>query len=297
MNDVLRGVRQESFPAKLVIEPRQSQILMNQPIPIERAPVSNGRSTMMRLNSSGLVYVANLAKKASRNSNGTYKTPTLQEWQTLLETGSLAEPRDAIPTPLDPPQEPTVFSRVAGVSQGAQWLAEIRDNSNVEHLAIPQPGKAFSYVLGTLHLITLSTNQIQSAPMLRRYPDTAYFAHSNYGVEYSLKLPLKNLSNQPQTVTVSMQTPLKDEGGSDRLLFLNPGVEQVFFRGTVKVSDEGEDGQTQTRYVHLVQRRGQRGEPLVRLNLPPGARRTVQVDFIYPPDSTPPQVLTVRTEG
>ena len=252
---------------------------------------------MVRLNNSGLVYVANLAKKASRNSNGTYKTPTLQEWQTLLETGSLAEPRDAIPTPLDPPQEPTVFSRVAGVSQGAQWLAEIRDNSNVEHLAIPQPGKAFSYVLGTLHLITLSTNQIQSAPMLRRYPDTAYFAHSNYGVEYSLKLPLKNLSNQPQTVTVSMQTPLKDEGGSDRLLFLNPRVEQVFFRGTVKVSDEGEDGQTQTRYVHLVQRRGQRGEPLVRLNLLPGVRRTVQVDFIYPPDSTPPQVLTVRTEG
>jgi hypothetical protein len=117
-------------------------------------------------------------------------------------------------------------------------------------------GKAFSYVLGTLHLITLSTGQIQSAPMLRRYPDTAYFAHSNYGVEYSLKLPLKNLTSQPQTVTVLMQTLLKDEEGSDRLLFLNPRVEQVFFRGTVKVSYEGEDGQTQTRYVHLVQRRG-----------------------------------------
>jgi hypothetical protein len=72
---------------------------------------------------------------------------------------------------------------------------------------------------------------------------------------------------------------------------------KVFFRGTVRVRYEDEQEQTQTRYVHLVQRRGQAGEALVRLNLPPGARREVQVDFIYPPDSTPPQILTVRTEA
>jgi hypothetical protein len=297
MNDVLRGVRQGNVPAQLVIKPGQSQMLLNQPIPIERAPASNGRSTMMRLKSDGQVYVANSAKRASRNSDGTYKAPTLAEWQRLLDTGSLAEPRNPVPTPLDPPREPTVFSRVAGVSQGAQWQATITDNPNAEHLSIPQPGKAFSYALGTLHLITLGTGQIQSAPMLKRYPDTAYFAHSNYGVEYNLALPLKNTTSQPQTVTVSMQTPLKDEGGTDRLLFLNPRVEQVFFRGTVRVRYEDGREQLQTRYVHLVQRRGQRGEPLVRLNLPPGARREVRVDFIYPPDSTPPQVLTVRTEG
>jgi hypothetical protein len=296
MNDLLRGVRQESFPTQLVIGPGQSQMLMNQPIPIERAPASNGRSTMMRLRSDRPVYVANLAMKAPQNSNGTYRAPTLGEWQRLLDTGSLAQPRGETPTPLDPPREPTVFGRVAGVSEGSQWQAQITDNPNVEYLSIPQPGKAFSYALGTLHLITLGTKQIQSAPMVVRYPDTAYFAHSNYGVEYNLTLPLKNSTTQPQTVTVSMQTPLKDEGGTDRLLFLNPRVEQVFFRGTVRVRYEDEQEQTQTRYVHLVQRRGQAGEPLVRLNLPPGARREVQVDFIYPPDSTPPQVLTLRTE-
>jgi hypothetical protein len=146
-----------------------------------------------------------------------------------------------------------------------------------------------------LHLITLGTAQIQSAPMLRRYEDTAYFAHSNYGVEYNLTLPLKNTTSQPQTVTVSLQTPLKDEGGKDLLLFLNPRVDQIFFRGTVKVSYEDDGGQSQTRYVHLVQRRGQPGEPLVTLNLPPGASREVQVSLVYPPDSTPPQVLTVKT--
>jgi hypothetical protein len=297
MSDVLRGVRQETFPTQLIIEPGQSQILMNQPIPIERAPASNGRSTMMRLQSNGPIYIANLAMKAPQTSNGTYRAPTLAEWQKLLDTGGLAQPRGETPTPLDPPREPTVFGRVAGVSQGAQWQAQITDNPNAEHLSIPEPGKAFSYALGTLHLITLGTKQIQSAPMLRRYPDTAYFAHSNYGVEYNLALPLKNATSQPQTVTVSIQTPLKDEGGTDRLLFLNPRVEQVFFRGTVKVGYEDDRGQSQTRYLHLVQRRGQPGEPLVKLNLPPGGRREVRVDFIYPPDSTPPQVLTIRTEG
>ena len=295
MGDVLRGVRQGIFPAQLVIEPGQSQILMNQPITIERAPASNGRSTMMRLRSNGAVYVANLAKRGVRNSNGTYKAPTLKEWQGLLETGGFAGPRDPIPTPLDPPREPTVFSRVAGVSEGAQWQAEITDSPNGEHLSLPEPGKAFSYVVGTLHLITLGTGQIQSAPMLRRYEDTAYFAHSNYGVEYNLTLPLKNTTSQPQTVTLSLQTPLKDEGGKDVLLFLNPRVDQIFFRGTVKVSYEDDGGQSQTRYVHLVQRRGQPGEPLVTLNLPPGASREVQVSLVYPPDSTPPQVLTVKT--
>ncbi|HEY9608402.1 DUF3370 family protein [Allocoleopsis sp.] len=295
MTDVLRGVRQGIFPPQLVIEPGQSQMLMNQPITIEQAPASNGRSTMMRLRSNGPVYVANLAKRGVRNSNGTYRAPMLKEWQTLLETGGFAGPRDPIPTPLDPPREPTVFSRVAGVSEGAQWQAEITDSPNGEHLSLPEPGKAFSYVVGTLHLITLSTGQIQSARMLKRYEDTAYFAHSNYGVEYNLTLPLKNTTSQPQTVTVSMQTPLKDEGGKDLLLFLNPRVDQIFFRGTVKVSYEDDGGQAQTRYVHLVQRRGQPGEPLITLNLPPGATRKVQVSLVYPPDSTPPQVLTVKT--
>ena len=288
MNDVLRGVRQSNFPEKLVIPPGQWVMLMNRAIPVQ-APSSNGRSTMMRLSSDRAVYVANLAKNSSR-------PPTLAEWQKLLDTGSLAGKRDPVPTPLDPPREPTIFSRVAGVSQGAQWQAQITDN-NSSDLSIPPPGKAISYPLGTLHLITLGTGQIQSAPMLARYSDTAYFAHSNYGVEYNLSLPLNNSTNQTQTVTVSVQTPLKDEGGTDRLLFLNPRVNQVFFRGTVRVTYTDDNKVEKTRYVHLVQRRGQPGEPLVTLKMPPGEKRQVRVDFLYPPDSTPPQVLTVKTAG
>jgi hypothetical protein len=294
-SDILRGVRQEKFPEQLVIPPRESRILMNQPISVRRAPASNGRSTLLRLRSSGRVYVANLAMKAPRQRNGSYRAPTLEEWQTFLVTAGLAGPRDHTPTPLDPPREPTIFGRVAGVSKGSQWEGSLTDNPNVEHLSIPEPGKAFSYVLGTLHRVTLGTGQIQSAPMIYRYPDTAYYAHSNYGVEYNLTLPLKNETAEPQTVTVMLETPLKDEAGTHRLLFLKPRVEQVFFRGTVKVSYEDDEGETRTRYVHLVQRRGQPGDPLVKLELLPGEQRQVQVDLIYPPDSTPPQVLTVKT--
>jgi len=61
----------------------------------------------------------------------------------------------------------------------------------------------------------------------------------------------------------------------------------------VRYNDDA--GSPQTRYLHLVQRRGQMGEPLVTLKMPPSDQRLVQVDFLYPPDSTPPQVLTIRT--
>ncbi|MBD3559687.1 DUF3370 family protein, partial [Planktothrix sp. FACHB-1355] len=34
---------------------------------------------------------------------------------------------------------------------------------------------------------------------------------------------------------------------------------------------------------------------LVTLNIPPNQVRQVTVDFLYPPDATPPQVVTVKT--
>ncbi|MDI9637670.1 DUF3370 family protein [Geitlerinema splendidum] len=293
-SDILRGVRQETFPESITIDPQQSQMLMNKPIPIQRTPSSNGRSTAIRLQSSGPVYLANIALKAPREGSR-YRAPNLSEWENALNLQPLATPRDRAPTPLDPPQQPTIFSRVAGVSQGSRWQAEIKDSEAVDYLSIPATGNAISYVLSTLHLVTLGTNQIQSAPMLRRYPDTAYYAHSNYSVEYDLTLPLINNSDRIQDVTLSLSSPLKDEGGTDRLLFHNPRVDQVHFRGTVKLRYQSDKREEQTRYVHIVQRRGQPGEPLVKLRLFPQERRTVQLNFLYPPDSTPPQVLTVRT--
>ncbi|HEY9700456.1 MAG TPA: DUF3370 domain-containing protein [Trichocoleus sp.] len=266
------------------------------PVPDNRPLPSNGRTILMQLNSSGPVYVASLTMYAPRTTSGTERVPTLPEWENLLSTRGLSGPRDRVPTP---PNSRYVgrfyYGRVAGVSQGAQWSATAIDNSSVNYLSIPQAGRAFSYVLSTVDRNTFGTGQVQSAPMLVRYPDTAYRAHGNYGVQYNVSLPLRNNTDSTQRVAVMMQTPMQNEYRTNELRFRNPPFEQVFFRGTVRVQFTDDFGIPQTRYMHLVQRRGQEGQPLIRLTMPRGAQRQVDLQFIYPPDATPPQVITVQT--
>jgi hypothetical protein len=95
---------------------------------------------------------------------------------------------------------------------------------------------------------------------------------------------------------LSLQTPIKQDKYADRLYFFNSPRGQVFFRGTVRASYKDDRGNPQVRYFHIVQRQGQQGEPFIALNLAPGENREVNLDLLYPPDATPPQVITVRTE-
>ncbi|CEJ43141.1 Uncharacterized protein apha_00650 [Umezakia ovalisporum] len=297
-SDVLRGRRQDIFPPQILIPPGQNQMLLNLPIPVkELTPPLNGRSTLMRLQTSGKVYAASMALFARQNADGTERAPTLAEWENLLNNGELSTPRDKVPTPLEKTDQPRIYGRVAGVAQGSLWKSLVVDNPQAQYLTIPQSGGAFSYPLSSLHGGTLGTNQIQTAPMLVRYPDTAYAAHGNYGIQYSLQLPLHNHTGSHQTVSVSLQTPIKENNLLKQgLRFFTTTAPQVFFRGTVRVRYTDDQGHPQTQFTHLVQKRGQPGEPLVLLNMPPGHRRLVEVDLIYPPDTTPPQVLTVSTQ-
>lgn len=300
MNDVLRGRRQGIWPAVIVIPPGQSQMLMNLPIPVGSVtPSSNGRSTLLRMWSSGPVYMANLAMFAPLNPNKTERIPTLEEWQALLVRSGLSGPRDIPPTPFEQQENYSklIYGRVAGVALGSEWKANLTDNPKVNYLTIPRRGRAFSYGLSTLKRGTFGTGQVQSAKMLARYPDTAYQANGNYGIQYSLTLPLYNSTKERQTVTLSIQTPIKEDKIKGGLLFVKPLLERVFFRGTVRIRYTNDQGSPQTRFVHVTQQQGQEGEPLVTLAMKPGDRRLVQVDLLYPPDSTPPQVLTVKTLG
>ncbi|MEY3330608.1 MAG: hypothetical protein RLZZ115_3493, partial [Cyanobacteriota bacterium] len=68
-----------------------------------------------------------------------------------------------------------------------------------------------------------------------------------------------------------------------------------FFRGTVRLRYEDEQGKNIVKYIHLWHRRGQIVDPLVQLKLNPKSSRFVRVDFRYPPDATPPQVVTIKT--
>ncbi|WP_413165562.1 DUF3370 domain-containing protein [Capilliphycus salinus ALCB114379] len=297
MSDILRGKRQDIFPKQIVIPPEESRMLLNVPIPVRGLePPLNGRSTYMRLESSGEVYVASLAKYARSGRNGNEFSPSLSEWKNLLKMGKLSTPRDRPPTPPNTETSQIIYGRVAGVSRGSVWNAKLVDNAGGSRLTIPEPGGAFSYGMSTLPKGLLGTNQNQSAEMLVRYPDTAYQAHGNYGVQYSLDLPLYNPTNQTQTVVLTVQTPLKEDELSEKgLRFLEPTAPQTFFRGTVRFRYIDDRGKRQMRYVHLVQKRGQQGEPLVKLEIEPQQHRRVEFDFLYPPDASPPQVLTVKT--
>ncbi|MDJ1184081.1 DUF3370 domain-containing protein [Roseofilum casamattae] len=296
-HDVLEGKRQNSLPSALIIPGGKSKMLLNAPIPVKPfTPPLNGRSTLMRLQSSAPVYVASLAQFAKLDTDGMERTPTLAEWQQILNEGSLAEPRDRAPTAPDRTEGSIIYGRVAGVAQGSRWEANLTDTPESDRLTIPQAGKRISYGISTLRGGRLGTGQIQTAPMLVRYPDTAYAAHGNYAVEYQLTLPLYNPQRESQTVAISLQSPLKaDVLGEQGLQFDNSAAAPVVFRGTVRVQFVDRDGAEQTRKVHLVQRRGDESQPLTDIDIPPGITQTMTVNLLYPPDATPPQVLTIHT--
>ena len=329
MDLILRGRRQTYWPSRKILQPGQSSMLMNLPVPFPGArraqsvtqipkplnleaakalaappapppkvgPSSNTRSSLFQLRSSGPVHVASLALQAPIQRGGREMYPTLDNWKHLLVNGRLLWPRDIAPSPLNSQSEPFFYGRVAGVSRGVTWQAQVTDTPTSPKLTIPEPGKAFAYGLSTLPRGTFGTRQIQSAPMLVRYPDTAYLSHGNYGVHYQLTLPLHNSTASSRRVVIAIDTPLKQDKVALRgLAYLRRAPKkQVFFRGTVRARYTNDLGRPQTRYFHLVQHRGQPGGPLVILNLNPQESRTVKVDYLYPPDATPPQVLTIRT--
>ncbi|OIP79193.1 MAG: hypothetical protein AUK48_00175 [Oscillatoriales cyanobacterium CG2_30_44_21] len=295
MLDILRGRRQDIFPAQIMIPPQQSRMLINVPIPVkELEPPLNGRSGLSRLRSNGKVYVATLALYARSNPDGSERAPNLEEWEQILQQGKLALPRDVVPTPPDLTEGRFEYSRVAGVQIGSQWFGNLTDKDSND-LAIPKFGESYSYGLSLLQYGTMGTEQVQTAPLKVRYPDTAYSAHGNYGVQYNLTLPLHNPTQQTQTVVLTFQNPIKYDKPVGGLQFFEPLPEDVFFRGSVRVRFRDDKGLAQSRYVHLMMRRGERGKSLVTLTMPPSDRRVVQFDFLYPADATPPQVLTVTT--
>lgn len=308
MGDILQGKRQDIFSPVITIAPGESELLLNQPIPIrELEQPINGRSTLVKLESDGPVYVASLSQFVGLNERGEEIPPSLTSWKEILREGKLAGPRDRPPTPLPLAEgETLIYGRVAGVSEGARWEAvlsdgalsdELRDEGqSFQKLTIPAVGEAFSYGISLLVGGTMGTGQVQTAPMLLRYSDTAYQAHGNYGVRYSLTLPLHNPTESEQSVSVALQTAIKeDDLSANGLRFFTEEAPQTFFRGPVQVRYQSDRGFPTIRNIHLVQKRGQQSEPIATMTLAPQETRTVQVDLLYPADSTPPQVLTVKT--
>lgn len=296
--DLLRGIGEP--PSQITIPAGQSRVIFNRPI-----PYGSARSSLMRLRSSGKVQVASIALLDFRRDGGASSPPQEQDWTAALNTLPLATPRDVTPTkPQVGYYGSLVYGRVAGVSEGTRWEGVLTDpapqgpegqKAEGGYLSIPARGKAFSYVLNTPDSASLGTGQVQTAQLLVRYPDTAYDAHGNYTTHYHLTMPLQNNTSENQVVTIKIQTPLRDEFRRNSLRFKVVPTERIFFRGTVRVTYPGDRSEPVVRSIHVIQKQGERGQPLVAIKLAPGMRKQVEVDLVYPPDATPPQVLTVES--
>ena len=325
-NDMKRGLTDARLTKEFTIPPGQSTVIFSRSIPNRSA-----KSTLMRLQSTGKVQIASVALldklkfpplgvlaighqpkllPSLENPSPTvkpakllpvYRSPSTADWQAAVKNSKLATPRDRVPTNLSAikPGQGITYGRVAGVSQGSRWEAKITDQPGSNDLSLPERGQAVSFAISTLDGGRLGTSQIQSAAMLKRYPDTAYRGHGNYGTHYRLTMPLLNNSSEERSVVIKMQTPFKDDVLFGGLRFLSPvpADAPIFFRGTVQIRYADDAGHAATKQTHIVQKRGEQGQALITIKLPPGTRRSVEIDLIYPPDASPPQVFTVESLG
>jgi Protein of unknown function (DUF3370) len=308
--DILRGISDPT--SSITIAPGQMQVIFNRPI-----PNGSARSGLMRLRSSGGLQVASMAlaniaippAPSLAHTPGDakytfttkapikavkYRSPNADEWLAATTSQQLAIPRDVAPSPPGRWGE-LIYGRVAGVSIGTRWEANITDRPGATILSIPARGQGISYVLNGVFGGTLGTGQIQTARLAARYPDTAFEAHGNYTTYYRLTLPLTNKTGTEQAVQIKIETPLKDDLTSDTLRFNEVLSSQVFFRGTLRLSYPKEDGSLVVNQVHVVQRRGEQGKPLVTFRILPGEQKLLEIDLIYPPDATPPQVISIES--
>lgn len=292
MLDFLRNDTQNDWPDKIRIPGCGYALIANLPIPVTsfKQPL-NGRSTLMELISSRPVHYASLGMDA-RDVDGS--EPNLIDWIDLAAEGNLALERDKTPTPPGA-AGPIIFGRVAGVQKGAFWVSTATDDGKKNRLTLPPPGCPMAFPLSTVTGGTFATGQVQSAPLLVRYPDTAYQAHGNYGVEYNLTFPLYNSSESPVTAHLYLDTPVKTNKPEENLTYLTPPPERFFFRGSAQVTYRDDRGKKQSRVIHLVEKRGTRSRALLSLCIGPAKTRRINLRLLYPPDATPPQVVTIET--
>ncbi len=289
-SEILQNKRAGFLPEKLSLAPGKSRLFFCLPLPVQGlSPPLNGRSTLVKLKSDGPVHLALLAIFKKDESEKCIEAECIEALNNL----DLAQPRDKAPSPPDQ-KDKIIYGRVSGVSIGSTWNSLICDHDQSKDckLTIPEPGKAYSYPIASVAGGSFGTGQVQSAGLLLRYPDTAYAAHGNYGVKYSIKIPAYNSGTEEALLQLFLQSPIKSDIENKKLCFYDDLKPRASFRGTVLFSDG-----KKKQYLHLVEKAGDEGQMIAEINMPPGARRELSLEFIYPPDATPVQVLTVRTAG
>lgn len=277
---LLRGASTADLPSDWQLPPHSTRVLLLLPIPTTHLdPPVNGRTTQLRLHSSGPVSLAMVVALQD-------EPPDPSTLLGLLD-GPLS-PKGHQPTPPGHAGG-IVYSRVSGVQRGARWQGRLTDPGRAVLSVRSVPvGWPISALVGG----TMTTAQVQTAPLKTFYPGTAWAAHGNYGVEYHLTLPLLNDTPEPVTLQLALESPQEREPQAGVVSLAAPSPNTpVRFRGPVAV--QGLDGPPRERVFHLVQRRGQPGPLLGTVTMAPSEERTVVVRLVYPADATPPQVLSL----
>lgn len=290
------------------IAPGSSQVISSLPIntdvpvlsprPGGGAPIAvNGRSTLFYLNADKPVYLTQLAWMAKKVEDK-FVPPTLDDYRSLIHSSKFAGPHEKFSDYDDqnPPKGAFFYGRVAGISPGLNWTGTFWEGERKNEM--PALGEKVGYPIATTYVKRFGTPQNQSGRMIRRYPDSPPENHGNYCIRYALELPLNNDSAQAQTYQLSLTEPLNPNlaAGKNEVVYVDPPQGTRMFRGSVRFQWLDEKRQSQDQLIHLDLRNGQLAPPLISITVPAKASYKVKLSLIYPPDATPPQLLTIKRE-
>jgi len=274
--DYIHGKATVGLPYSVTIPAGRLAVVRHLDVPVADLKFHhNGRSFFARGNIRGALAMATLATFSESGP------PGLEKLAALLKSSGLAQPREygKLPPTPDHYKGRFIYGRVAGVERGVKISAEHK-------YSLTKGGAlAANFPVSSLIKGTFASGEIQSAPLLRRYSDTAYSAHGNYCVDYKIKIDLHNRDYIKRKLYVTLDCPLKTD--ADQLKYVE-GEKAVFFRGSLKISSLNYE-----RFYHFVLHKGEQLMPFESFEIEPGQRREVKIDLLYPPDATPPQMLKI----
>ncbi len=231
----------------VVIPPRSRLVLFSTQLPAKG--IANG---LLRGRSDGPFQMAVVAAQDPRSD---------ADIVAVLDQGRLAPGRIYL-SRLAEIENRTVFSRVAGVSIGDAYQAELSHDLAQGPLHVP---------LTSTNRHNFGTGEIQVNPLASRMLDSSLDNVGTYGVRFDLDFALRG-------------------SGPYELVFSHPtanGRTFTAFRGSIGIeTDEG------YREVHVGMRSGE-SLPIATLNLQPGQNNRLKVSLVYPADATPGHLLSV----
>lgn len=282
-------------PREVTLPPNTHRLLFLEAVPTNPLWVlqqDNALSGLFKFQSEAPVHLSTLAWVSQ-----TGEPPTEKELIQMLGSGLAAGPEEAPATAYlsdqPPPRGVFRYGRVAGIGHGTEWQGQLN----------PLPvevGERVGFPIASLFLKRLGTKQNQSAPLHKRVSDTAVESHGNYGLKYSLRAQLHNPDDRPRRYAIYLHNPLEVRLQPDlpyqaEAIFQISRSAAVRFRGSVLLSwkvdsaDKGEES-----LMHQILHEGEEAGALKIFELPAQSSSEFKIELVYPPDSTPPQLLELQ---